>query len=140
MPELGQGRPAPVRLGAGGRPGQEELPEGPGVNETELARPAEIQHGMGVQRPRVGRRRRQELAAHAQVRHQHPPVVPLEKQVLAMAAHADQLPAGQARQRRRGVPAHGPPAADIDVDEGVAGVAERHVPPHRLDLGQLGHP
>ncbi len=94
---------------------------------------------MGVEGPGVAGRRRQELAAHPQVHDQHPPVLPLEEQVLTVAADADQPLAGQAGQRRRGVPAHGPPAGDGDVEEGVAGVAERDIPSHRLDLGQLGH-
>ena len=115
MPELGQGQRARVRAGAGpGRTGaadgQEQLAEGPGVDETQLVGLAESQHGVGVggpgRRPAAARSwpliRRWTTSTR--------PSSPFQEQVLAVAADADQPLAGQRGQRRRRVPAHRPPA------------------------------
>ena len=64
---------------AGARGGEEELPEGPGVDEPELICPIERHHGVGVRDQRVIRVGGQQLAAHPEMDDQDLAVVPFQQ-------------------------------------------------------------
>jgi hypothetical protein len=127
------------RIEGAPRPGEEELAKGPGVDKAELASTRKAQDGMSVKREGFARLRCEELAAHAQVRYEHLPVIPPEQEVLPMATDRAEGAAAQNAEQAGIVTPDSPGAGHRELQQLAPEVEARHTPPNRLDLGQLGH-
>ncbi len=134
-------RPMWASSGTSPTSGDEQLAEGPGVDEAQLAAVVEGDDHVGVLLHRVADLGAQELAAHPQVGDQDVAVVEVHQQELALAPDPVDPPSLQAGDELlvAGVAAHRAQAGDDHLADPPAGELLLQVAADGLDLGKLRH-